>query len=30
MKHPEMDYPKNYKHDIEITKVEVNNEKWKD
>ena len=30
MKHPEMEYPKNYKHDIEITKVEVNNEKWKD
>ena len=28
MKHPIMDYPKNYKHDVEITKVEVNNTKW--
>jgi hypothetical protein len=30
MKHPVMDYPKNYKHEIEITKVEVEDEKWKD
>ena len=28
LKHPIMDYPKNYKHDVEITKVEVNNTKW--
>jgi hypothetical protein len=30
MKHPVMDYPKNYKNEIEITKVEVEDEKWKD
>ena len=30
MKHPVMDYPKNYKHDVEITKIEVENDKWKD
>ena len=29
MKHPMMDYPKNYQHDVEITKIEVENEKWK-
>ena len=29
MKHPVMDYPKNYKHDVEITKIEVENDKWK-
>ena len=28
MKHPEMKYPKNYKHDIEIRKIKVNNNKW--
>ena len=28
MKHPVMDYPKNYKHDVEIIKVEVENTKW--
>ena len=28
MKHPEMKYPKNYKHDIEIRKIEVDNNKW--
>ena len=30
MKHPIMDYPKNYQHDVEITKIEVENNKWKD
>ena len=29
MKHPEMKYPKNYKHDIEIRKIEVDDDKWK-
>ena len=29
MKHPVMDYPKDYKHDVEITKIEVENNKWK-
>ena len=29
MKHPIMDYPKNYKHDVEIIKVEVENNKWR-
>jgi hypothetical protein len=29
MKHPEMKYPKNYKHDVEIRKIEVDNNKWK-
>ena len=29
MKHPMMDYPKNYQHDVEITKIEVENDKWK-
>ena len=29
MKHPEMKYPKNYKHDIEIRKIEVDDNKWK-
>ena len=28
MKHPVMDYPKNYKDDVEIIKVEVENTKW--
>ena len=28
MKHPEMKYPKNYKHEIEIRKIEVDNTKW--
>jgi len=30
MKHPIMNYPKNYQHDVEITKIEVENNKWKD
>ena len=30
MKHPVMDYPKNYQHDVEIRKIEVENDKWKD
>ena len=30
MKHPIMDYPKNYVHDVTITKIEVENNKWKD
>ena len=30
MKHPEMKYPKNYKHEIEIRKLEVEDDKWKD
>jgi len=30
MKHPVMSYPKNYKHDVTITKIEVENDKWKD
>ena len=29
MKHPVMKYPKNYKHDIEIRKIEVDDDKWK-
>ena len=29
MKHPQMKYPKNYKHDIEIRKIEVDDDKWK-
>ena len=29
MKHPQMKYPKNYKHDIEIRKIEVEDDKWK-
>ena len=29
MKHPHMKYPKNYKHDIEIRKIEVEDDKWK-
>ena len=28
MKHPVMDYPKNYQHDVEITKIKVENNKW--
>jgi len=28
MKHPEMKYPKDYNHDVEITKIEVENKKW--
>ena len=28
MKHPEMRYPKNYVQEVEITKVEVENNKW--
>jgi len=28
MKHPEMKYPKNYEHKIEIRKIEVDNTKW--
>ena len=27
---PIMDYPKNYQHDVEITKITVENNKWKD
>jgi len=30
MKHPMMDYPKNYIHDVTITKITVENNKWKD
>ena len=30
MKHPIMDYPKNYVHDVTITKITVENNKWKD
>ena len=30
MKHPMMDYPKNYVHDVTITKITVENNKWKD
>ena len=30
MKHPIMKYPKNYVHDVEITKITVENNKWKD
>jgi len=30
MKHPEMKYPKDYKHEIEIRKIEVDDNKWKD
>jgi hypothetical protein len=30
MKHPMMDYPKNYKHDVTITKIEVDNKKWQE
>ena len=30
MKHPVMNYPKNYQHDVEIRKIEVENDKWKD
>jgi hypothetical protein len=29
MKHPIMDYPKNYVHDVTITKITVENNKWK-
>jgi len=29
MKHPMMDYPKNYIHDVTITKITVENNKWK-
>ena len=29
MKHPEMKYPKNYEHEIEIRKIEVDDDKWK-
>ena len=28
MKHPEMKYPKNYVQEVEITKIEVENNKW--
>ena len=28
VKHPVMDYPKNYQHDVEITKIKVENNKW--
>ena len=30
MKHPEMKYPKNYIKEVEIRKIEVENNKWKD
>jgi len=30
MKHPIMNYPKNYVHDVTITKITVENNKWKD
>lgn len=30
MKHPIINYPKNYVHDVTITKITVENNKWKD